>query len=629
MSRTLLVGFVLITAAWLASGCQKAAPRATTPPTRPAPAASATSAQPAADGHPSLDDLRKTLTTAEDSAVRVSAIDALGTYGEGAEAALDELVKATTDSEPRVRWRAARTIGLIGVDAISAMPRLVAMLGDPDPIAAAQAAAAIRLIRGHDRRADRPEQDASLYESAIEPLFAATVHADPRVRRAAVHAIQSLDLPDSDLAARLGKILADSQPSVILPALHTLADMDGAAVPVFIEALANPKARYWAAVGLTEVGPEAAPAVGALTTLAATGEPEERMQAMLALAAIGPAAVAAAPAVLEALQTNDEGVLRFSAAFAAGKIGLQEADGPLATMATGDDPLLATVAAWARSKINRDDASLRTAAVESLRAALSSDRPRVRVAAVSGLSDMADLLDAPTRRALAVEFLETLRDPDPTVGNRGGAALIRLGGDAIDTLRGAMADAPARQAILEILAAIGPKAAAAEDEIVAALSADDPAVRGEAAVTLAAIGPDAAQAVPALERILADGAEEKGVRYSAAYALGRIGPDAVSAIDELRALMASEDELMATVAVWAILKIEPGSSEHFETAIPLLRKALRSDNDLARLEAAVALGEIGASAEAAIPILEVVSDNDPVRAVRSAATEALSRIRGG
>jgi HEAT repeat protein len=99
-------------------------------------------------------------------------------------------------------------------------------------------------------------------------------------------------------------------------------------------------------------------------------------------------------------------------------------------------------------------------------------------------------------------------------------------------------------------------------------------------------------------------------------------------MNTLRTLSDSADELMATVAVWAALKIEPGNIEFFETAMPRLRKALRAESDLARLEAAVALGEIGPHAKAAIPILEIVEEDDPVRAVRAAAAEALQKIGG-
>jgi HEAT repeat protein len=62
-------------------------------------------------------------------------------------------------------------------------------------------------------------------------------------------------------------------------------------------------------------------------------------------------------------------------------------------------------------------------------------------------------------------------------------------------------------------------------------------------------------------------------------------------------------------------------------AVPVLRKALRGERDLARLEAAEALGELGQAAASAVPILELVSEDDPLPAVRAAAAAALAKIK--
>ncbi len=635
MGRRTTIGgcTALAMCAWIVGGCS-AKPAQQGPAVRPAPVAAAErpavpTAAPATDENASLADLRRTLTATDDSRVRVLTIDQIAMLGGGAAEALDDTVAMTTDPEPRVRWHAVRAIGLIGEDAIRTMPRLVALLEDTDAVTVAQAAAAIRHIRIDDERTETPPQDAALYASAVEPLVKVTIHPDPRARRAAVSALQVLDATPESLAAMLVKTLTDTDPSVILPALHTLADMDGAAVPVLVKALEDPKGRYWAAVALAEIGPEAAPAAPALTALIASGEPDERLQAMLALAAIGPAAApAAAPATIEILRSTD-GTLAFAAAFALGKMRAREADAALATFVEGDDAFLAEVAAWARAEINPEDAAIRQTAVARLRAGLASDRPKVRSASVSGLSDLADAMDPAGRRQLAETFLGLLADAEPAVGMQAGAALIRLGGDAVETLRGGLAKADLRGASLEILSAIGPPAAAAVADIAQSLSDADAAVRGEAAAALAAIGAAAAPAVGRLGEILADEAEEDGARYSAAYALGRIGSAAAPALDTLHRLSTSEDELMATVAVWALLKIEPGKTEHFAAAMPRLRKALQAKSDLARLEAVVALGEIGSAAQTAVPMLELVQEDDPVRAVRAAAAEALAKIRGG
>jgi HEAT repeat protein len=633
MGRQAAIGGWAALAVWIVGGCsakpeQKAAPPRPVPAVvseaAPVPAPAAASAE-----EPSLADLRRTLTTTDDSRTRVLVLDRIATLGGAAKDALEDILTMTADPEPRVRWHAARAIGLIGEDAIRAVPKLVALLEDADAVTAAQAAAAIRHIRVDDDRSVTPPQDAALYAAAVEPLVKVTVHPDPRVRRAAVSAIRVLDVAPETLAGLLVKTLADNDPSVILPALHTLADMDDAAVPVLAKALEDPEGRYWAAVALTEIGPEAAPAASALATLAAKGESEERLQAMLALAAIGPAAAeTAVPTLIETLRSNDRS-LTFAAAFALGKMRARDADAVLTAFVEGDDPFLGEVAAWARAQIAPDDAAIRQTAIAKLRAGLSSDLPKVRSASVSGLSDLADTLDPANRRQLAATFLSMLTDADPSVGMQAGAALVRLGGDAVEALRGGLAKPDLRGASLEILSAIGPPAEAAVADITGALSDPDEALRGEAATALAAIGPAAAPAVERLGQMLADESEPAGGRYASAYALGRIGPAASPSLDMLHSLSKSEDELMATVAIWAVLKIEPGKVEVFDAAIPRLRKALRAESDLARMEAAVALGEIGPAAQTAIPILELVGEDDPVRAVRSAATDALAKIRGG
>ena len=83
---------------------------------------------------------------------------------------------------------------------------------------------------------------------------------------------------------------------------------------------------------------------------------------------------------------------------------------------------------------------------------------------------------------------------------------------------------------------------------------------------------------------------------------------------------------MATVAVWAALKIKPEDRTLFDTAIPKLRHALQRDRDIVRLEAAVALGEIGPAAKTALPMLELLAEDDPSRLVRDAAAEAVRKI---
>ncbi|MCE9631202.1 MAG: HEAT repeat domain-containing protein [Planctomycetia bacterium] len=633
----------------MAAGCLLAAPgcsgtQAPPPAAKPVPVAaapavtestkSAASAEPAeavaepaaaASSQDSIQDLIKRLAATTDSKARVLVIDEIGAVGQNAKPALEALLGVLADEEPRVRWHAARAIGLIGEDARSAIPAILELLSDEDPIVVTQAAAAVALIREDDGRDPIPAADAALYASAVDPLAKTLVHPDARARRAALRSLRRLSTSLEEMAPIVSKQLADADPSVVIAALQTLADMDDDAVPFLIEALKDPKSRYWAEVALAEVGPTAAPATEELAKVVGESGDEERLQAILALAAIGEKASAAAPEIAKVLVADDASS-RLAAAFALGRIKAAGCDECLEKAAASDDRFLAATAAWARARIHPEDAVLVREAVDRLTKGLTDADAEVRAGCVSGLSDLAEEFDASGRERLAGEFVALLADMDPDVGRAAGAALIRLGPAAVGALQPKLDDPGIRLNIMEILAALGPAAKPALAELVKSLSDPEPEVRGEAAVAIGAIGPDAAAAVPGLQKLLTD--EIVGLRYAATYALGRIGPAAVAVEPALRELTESKDEMMSTVAVWAVLKIKPEDKSLFEAAVPLLRRALRGDRENVRLEAAVALGDIGPPAASAIPLLELVSEDDPVKPVRAAAAAAIEKIKG-
>jgi HEAT repeat protein len=121
---------------------------------------------------------------------------------------------------------------------------------------------------------------------------------------------------------------------------------------------------------------------------------------------------------------------------------------------------------------------------------------------------------------------------------------------------------------------------------------------------------------------------ETRLHYAAAYCLGRIGsPAAKKALPRLKELSASSDGMQATVAIWAVLQITPDDQEQFENAVPLLIEALTSEVQTVRLEATIALGDLGPQAKDAVPAIELVSEDDPVRTIRLAAQQALEKIR--
>lgn len=352
------------------------------------------------------------------------------------------------------------------------------------------------------------------------------------------------------------------------------------------------------------------------------------MQSIMTLAAIGDASRPAIDEIAKALDAQ-ENSLRFAAAFALGRLRAKEADAALEKAATDADPFLAAIASWARARIHPDDKQLVGAAVEKLTAGLAGGKPAVQTAAISAISDLKGSIDDATEKRLTDEFVRLLSSPEADVREAAAAALVREGPLAVDALEKALANPDVRGIAMEILTAIGPVSKGALDSFLKALADPDPSHRGDAAIAIAAVGPDAAEAVPALQAMLTSTDGPPGLRYAAAYALGRIGAAAKPAASDLQKLAGSDDELLATVATWASLKVEPGNTALFTSAVPLLRKALRGGEQLARLEAAVALGDIGAPAADAVPILELVSEEDPAPAVRAAAKRALEQIRGG
>lgn len=602
----------------------KAAAAQSTPAAASPGNAEDSTAAPAGGAPARISSLVEQLAAAAGSEERVLAIDEIGAVGQSALPALDALVAAFSDSESRVRWHAARAVGLIGEDARSAVPRLLELLGDADPLVVTQAAAAMARIREDDGRSRIPDADAAVYASAVEPLAKTALHPDPRARRAAVRALRVLSPSLAAMAPVVSKHLADADPTVVLGALHTLADMGDDAVPFLMEAMKDPKSRYWAEVALAEIGDEAAPAAEVLAGLVAEGETEERLQALLTLGSIGDKAAVAAPAIVKVLESGDP-ALGLAAAFALGRLKAAGSDEALTKAAASDDSFLAAVAAWALARIHPDDAMLVDQALTRLRKGIANPDADAREAAVTGLSSLSEGMPAAARAGLAAELVPLLADQERDVGRAAGAALIRLGADAAPAIRAKLSDPAVRLQLMEVIAALGASAKAAVPELVAAIG--DPETRGEAAVAVAAIGADAAEAVPALAALVADDTAEPGIRYAACYALGRIGPAAVAAEPVVRSLAESKDELMATVAVWAALRIKPDDASLFASAIPRLRRALRNDSELVRLEAAVSLGDIGPAAAAAIPILELVAEDDPVKQVRQAAAEALPKIR--
>jgi len=184
-------------------------------------------------------------------------------------------------------------------------------------------------------------------------------------------------------------------------------------------------------------------------------------------------------------------------------------------------------------------------------------------------------------------------DPDP--GVRAAAARLLGGAEDVEreaelTLYSALDDPsePVRHAAARALYRIGPSPLDVP-RLTAALKSADPYVVGFATWTLGELGPDAAEAVPALLEALRDQPLGEGI---GARSLAKLGGDAAS------------------------------------RAVPELIVALDSPERRHRFNAALALGRLGGRAAEARPSLIRLLRNDPDPSVRGHAARALGRIGG-
>jgi HEAT repeat protein len=548
----------------------------------------------------------------EDQAACVEAIDELTRLGPDAQEAVPALVEALSREDALVRGRAARALAAIGPNASSAVVKLSECLSDQESQVRAYAAFAL----GRMGKAAEP---------ALERLVETAFDSDVVVRRESIRAVRRIEPPIEKVVPLLTRILEESEPAVILPALQTVARDGKEALPRLREFLKHDKLCYWAAVVVADIGPDAAEAVPELTELLGHEGPEVRLQALVALGEIGAASKPAIPAILAALDGDEFGGVRYAAAYAIGRIGEKDDNiqKSLYKAARDDDPILEVLALWALARLNPEKERGVRYAAERMAAALKSDNPDLRRAAARALAEF----DAP-EDVVAPVLVDALEDADPQVVGNALDAIASLGPKILDKVGNALKDEQRRHHAVRVIYRMGQDAAPAVPALVEALGEeaedeDDVQFRCEVQFALSALGPAAVAAVPQLIESLSS--DDKEVRGTACFALGKIGPDAKQAVPAIQQRLSELDEADKVAFGWALLKILPGDQDTAATVAPLLISALNHEMPLVRAEAATALGQLGDLAKSALPRLQELL-NDPSAEVRDAAGQTLKRL---
>jgi hypothetical protein len=157
------------------------------------------------------------------------------------------------------------------------------------------------------------------------------------------------------------------------------------------------------------------------------------------------------------------------------------------------------------------------------------------------------------------------------------------------------------------------------------LDDDEPFIRFEAAILLGRIGPPAEAAGGKLLKLLSAPNGRGGLEIQAAQSLVRIRPEAKDSAAVHEVLLRNLKDVEWNVqleAAWALGNLGPSA----EFAVPALTESLRDAEWNVREASAQALGRVGPSARAAVPALEKAR-GDEVAQVRTAAAEALKNIR--
>lgn len=539
--------------------------------------------------------------TGPDRGEALAAAATLEALGPGAAPAAEALGEALHDGDPAIRLAAARAISAAGVGARPALGDLEDAVRDSVPQVAIEAWVGIA------RTANRAE-------AAAEGLAAYLAHPDPSVRRAAAKALGSLGSGARKARAALVARIDDPEIAVGLEARVALTRIAGGGTAYFLEFLraldlVGPELRSLAFDGIAAVGPRgegAAPRLAAL--LLDSADARDRRGAASALAAIGPRGLAR---LRQALRSESPGV-REDAARALGEAGRE--GGPavedLLTCAGDPDPRVADGAVRALGAIAPADPRV----VEAL-VARAREAPRLRGAVGDSL--------AQAGRTGAETLAPLLEGDDGEEAVWAAEVLVRIGAPALGSVAAARDRGSARARILRarIRGMLSRDARREARGIAGFLGDPSPSVRLEAMDALAALGRDAAPAVPTLVALVERGTPDEC--EAAVRTLGALGPAAAVAVPLLTARLRLPSRRDRLEAAWALGSIGPSAASSTNE----LAARLRDREGAVRSEAAVALGRIGPGACAAVGSLLALVENDA--SARAEGLEALGRIGGG
>lgn len=250
-------------------------------------------------------------------------------------------------------------------------------------------------------------------------------------------------------------------------------------------------------------------------------------------------------------------------------------------------------------------------AMESLVALVADTDPHVRAVAAHAV-----LKIRPGPEVTRPIAKKLLAESDDAARMRFLHALADLGKEVVPGLIDALKDDELAKYACVVLAEIGPEAAEAGPALAERLRSEKrPEVRQRLIMALGAV--ESAETAPDLIAIVED--TEHDSRIPAAFALGRLGPSAKQAAAALSKGMEDADPVLKVVSAWALMKVSPDDQSSKDKAVGVMVEGLSSDNPLAQKAAMRALADLRPKAPGALPAVKRILEGEN----RELAAEAL------
>jgi len=358
--------------------------------------------------------------------------------------------------------------------------------------------------------------------------------------------------------------------------------------------------------------PKAAPKAAAPAAKAAPQKTAEEWMAELdgpmhleaidSLARMGATAKVAVPKLTRLLDSSDDQA-RWRSARALGAMGsAAESAVPVLLKHLGAPESEAPVRAQSAAALGKigvkSDEVLNTLVLS-----VGDPEVHVRHAAIEALRRL-----GPEPSMLIPVFTQVLNDSHPDVAVRAMAALADIGEAAVPALIEATKEPKARHWATVVLAEMGPKAAPAVSALEKLAMDPEPEVRMQALIALGQIGDAAKPAIPTILKGLT--AEEQGVRYGAIFALGKLRSE--EAFVDLEKMVDTKDPILHLIDAWALARIHPNDPVCIRRAIDSIVQGLESDDPQLSRTAVRALAEANFSPEEMTPAVRAALDEiDP------------------